>query len=375
MYEMMARADELERQGKSIIHFEIGEPEFDTPANVVEAAIASLQRGETKYCDSFGLLELRQAIAQATKRDYGYMPDINQILVTPGGILIIYLLVRAVADPGDEIIVPDPGFVTYESVINFCGCVPVRVPLREERGFLIDPEEVTAAVTSKTKLIILDTPSNPTGAALDRTTADALANLALERDVYLLSDEVYTKMSYGVTPASPTVVDGCRQRCLLLNGFSKTYAMTGWRLGYGIGPAPVIERMGTLLQVLIGSMPPFVQQGGIAALEGDQAVVNERAAILKTKRDALVAGLNSLPGVNCLVPNGAFYAFPNITSTGMTSEQFCQRMLEDGGVACLPGSRFGPHGQGYVRFCYSLPIEQISEAVERMRRVLTMTKN
>lgn len=374
MYDMMDRACELEQQGKSIIHFEIGEPEFDTPPNVVEAAVASLHRGETKYCDSFGLPELRQAIARATQRDYGYLPDFDQILVTPGGILIIYLLVRAVADPGDEIIVPDPGFVTYESVISFCGCKAVRVPLREERGFRIDPAEVAAAITPKTKLIILDSPSNPTGAALDRATADELARIALERGIYLLSDEVYAKMTYGVAPSSPTTVDACRRRCLMLNGFSKTYSMTGWRLGYGIGPAPVVERMGTLLQVLIGSMPPFVQQAGIAALDGDQAVVAERAAILKTKRDALVAGLNSLPGVSCLAPDGAFYAFPNITGTGMTSEQFCERMLEEVGVACLPGSSFGPHGQGYVRFCYSLPLEQIEDALDRMRRVLAQPK-
>jgi aspartate aminotransferase len=291
-------------------------------------------------------------------------------MVTVGVSQGLDVVARSLLDPGDEVIVPDPGFVTYESVIQFCGCTPVRVPLRESRGFRIDPAEVEAAITPKTKLIIIDSPNNPTGAALDQATATALGQIAARHDVYLLSDEVYAKMCYAEPPASPTVLDRCRSHCVLLNGFSKTYAMTGWRLGYGIGPRAVIDKMGTLLQILVGSMPPFVQMGGKAALEGDQGIVAERVATLKTKRDALVAGLSSLPGVTCLTPPGAFYAFPNIAGTGMDDVRFASLMLEEAGVACLPGSSFGPNGAGYVRFCYSAPIGQIEEAIERMRRTL-----
>lgn len=369
-YKVMARANELEKEGKKIIHLEIGEPDFATPDHITKAGVDSILRGETKYVASAGLRELRGAIAKKTKEMYGFLPSVDQILVTPGGMANIYLLIRAVVNPGDEIIVPSPGFSTYNSVAAFTGAKAVFVPLKEKNGFQPEPRDIEKLVTKKTKLIIIDSPSNPTGAMLNKDRAERLAKLVKKYNLYLLTDEVYNQLSYDRAPYSPAVFDKCKERTIILHGFSKTYAMTGWRVGYSVGPEPVIAKMITILQLMLGSMPPFVQMAALAALEGDQKLIKKRIATYKVRRKAIVEGLNSLPGVSCVMPDGAFYAFPNIKKTRMSSEEFALMALEEAGVALVPGSNFGEYGEGYVRICYSTSMGNIKTAIKNLKDAL-----
>lgn len=359
----------LEREGKRIIHFEIGEPDFDTPKHVVDAAVESLRNGETHYGTTAGLPEFREAVAASTKAMLGFKPSTTQIIAAPG-LSLIYFLLRTIAEPGDEIILPDPGFSPYYSILEFMDLVPVTVPLKEENDFRMDPKDVLKRITEKTKMVLVNSPQNPTGAVMTKTDMDALARIAEEHNVYILSDEVYNSIIYESNFYSPGVSDTCLTRTIILNSFSKAYAMTGWRIGYMIAPEAVIEKMSLLIGNTIYSVPTFIQRAGLSALRGPQDSQRAMVAEYRKRRDLFVSGLNALPGIRCLVPLGAFYVFPNIEGTGMNSREFVELMLDEAGVAFISGSDFGNAGEGYVRGAYCVSLEDIEEGLSRMRSVL-----
>lgn len=372
MFRMLDKVQKLERAGREILHFELGEPNFDTPPNIVEAACKALKEGDTHYTSSMGLYAFREVVQQATQVSRGFKPDIDQILVTPGANAIIYLAVSCLVDPGEEVIVPDPGFPTYYSAIRYCGAVPVPVPLYESNKFRLNPDDLRKRITSKTRLIILNSPSNPTGGVMTPEEIDEVARIAEEHDIYLLSDEIYARMVFqgDVRFHTPAVLDKCRERTIIINGFSKAFAMTGWRLGVAIGPKEVIEKMGLVVQTIVSCVPPFIQQAGIEAIKGDQSAIADMLAEYQRRRDVLVAGLNAIPGIQCVKPEGALYAFPNISGTGMSSEQFADFALEKAGVALLPGDNFGACGAGYVRLCYVNTLGNIERAVEQLAQAM-----
>ncbi len=372
MFKVLAKVQELERAGRDVVHFEIGDPDFDTPPNIVAAAVTALQRGETHYTGSMGLRELREAICWTTEKTRGFRPSLEQVLVTPSANIIIYYAIRCLVNPGDEVIVPDPGFPSYYGAIRFCDAVPVTVPLREENEFRMDPDDVRARITDRTRLIILNSPHNPTGSVMTAAEIDEIAAIAEEYDLFLYSDEVYARMIFEDETyfRSPSSRDRCRERTIVANGFSKAFAMTGWRLGVAIGPEDVIEKMGLLLQTTSSCVSPFVQRAGIEAITGDQSEVLKMMKQYRHRRDVLVERLNAVPGITCLTPGGAFYAFPNITGTGLSSEEFSDLMLDKGGVALLPGTNFGPSGKGFVRLCYAVSLERIEEGVARIAATL-----
>lgn len=372
MFKVLAKVQELERQGRDIVHFEIGDPDFSTPYNIIQATCDSLKNGETHYTSSMGIQEFREAVCQTTQKSRGFTPSIDQVLVTPGANIIIYYAIRCLVNPGDEVIVPDPGFPTYYSAIKFCGAVPVRVPLKEENGFRMDPEDVREKITSKTQLIIMNSPHNPTGAVMTADELEKMAELAEQYDVYLYSDEIYARMNFDDQSvfSSPSIRDKCKKRTIVANGFSKAFAMTGWRLGVAIGPEDVIEKMGLLLQTTSSCVSAFLQKAGIEAIVGDQTEVINMMKEYKERRDLLVSGLNNIPGIKCLQPGGAFYVFPNISGTGLTSEEFTELMLTKAGVALLPGPNFGLFGQGFVRLCYAASKERIQEGIDRIEKTV-----
>ncbi|WP_321429461.1 pyridoxal phosphate-dependent aminotransferase [uncultured Methanolobus sp.] len=372
MFKVLQKVQKREEKGENIIHFEIGDPDFNTPNNIIEAVYRSMKDGFTHYTDSMGMPKFREVVSKATLRSRGFAPSLDQILVTPGANIIIYLAVKCLANPGDEVIVPDPGFPTYYSVLKFCDVVPVRIPLREENKFRMDPDDVRKAITPKTKLIIINSPNNPTGSVMKAGEMDEIFNIAKENDIYLLSDEIYSRMMYDTEERfhSPSMNDACLETTIVANGFSKAFAMTGWRLGVAIGPEDIIEKMGLLVQTLISCTPPFIQHAGIAAIEGEQSEVELMMDEYKARRDFLVAGLNKLPGITCLKNEGAFYVFPNITGTGMNSEEFADFMLKNAKVALLPGTNFGHFGEGYVRLSYATSLENIEKGLKRMNEAL-----
>lgn len=371
MFKVLDKVQELELQGENIIHFEIGDPDFDTPRHIIEAAYSSMKNGETHYTSSMGLYDLRLVACEATSFSRKFTPSIDQVLVTPGANIIIYLGVKCLVNPGEEVIFPDPGFPTYYSAIKLCEAVPVRVPLKEENKFRMNPEDIRNAITTKTRLIIINSPSNPTGSVMTPKELDEVYKIAEENGIYLLSDEIYSRMMYGGTKFhSPSFNDSCKHTTIITNGFSKAFAMTGWRLGVAIGPEEVIEKMGLLVQTLCSCVSPFVQRAGIAAIRGDQTEIRSMMQIYKERRDVLVEGLNKIPGINCLKSEGAFYVFPNITKTGMTSEEFTNFTLDKAKVAILPGTNFGEYGEGYVRLTYATSIENIKEGLRRIHKAL-----
>ena len=372
MFKVLARVQEMEKSGANIIHFEIGDPDFHTPSNIIETACRSLRANETHYTSSMGLRDFRQVIRETTAISRGFMPTMDQVLVTPGANISIYYVVRCLVNPGEEVIIPDPGFPTYTSVLKFCNAVAVPVPLREENQFRMNPDDVRKRITEKTRLIIINSPNNPTGSRMVRSELEAIALIAREHDIYLLSDEVYARLVYESTEIfySPSSVDCCQERTILSNGFSKAFAMTGWRLGSLIGPEDVIAKMGLLLQMTSSCVSPFIQRAGIEAISGDQSESKVMVDEYKKRRNLLVEGLNSLPCVSCLLPEGAFYVFPNISRTGMTSEEFAEVMLNEASVALLPGTNFGSNGEGHVRLCYAVSRDCIVKGIERMRKVL-----
>lgn len=366
MFQLLARVQELQRQGRDIVRFEIGDSSVPAHPHIIEATKRALDAGQVRYTNSQGILELRETVCAFTEKTLGFRPTPEQVMIMPAN-AIVDAVVRCTVDPGEDVIAPDPGFVTYQAVLNYTGIRKVPVVQREEGGrFRIDPREVEAAVTEKTRLIINNSPNNPTGMAMDAKDVEGVYRVAERHDLYLLSDEIYSRLSYDKPHASPGVFDRCRERTIILNGFSKGYCMSGWRLGYAIGPVDVIKKMALLLETIYSCLPPFIQYAGIAALTEHQELIDGYAQSCKHLRDVIVQELNALPGVRCPLPEGAIYAFPNIAGTGMTSPEFCERMLE-AGVAVLPGGGFGAAGEGYVRLCFARPEETIREGCARMR--------
>jgi aspartate aminotransferase len=368
-FEAAARARTLEAEGRDIIHLEIGEPDFDTPANIRQAAKRALDEGWTHYGPPLGQPKLRQAIAQDATLRKGFQADAANVVVTPGAKPIMFFTIMALVDRGDEVIYPNPGFPIYESVINFVGGVPVPIPLREDGDFGLDLALFEQRVSSRTKLIIVNSPENPTGGVLDRGQIERIARLATERDIPVMTDEIYRQFLYEGEFVSFYAQPGVHARSILLDGFSKSYAMTGWRLGYGVMPVELAEHVTRLMVNSNSCTASFVQLAGVAALQGDHTPVTRMVVEFKRRRDLLVDGLNRLPGVTCRRPRGAFYVFPNITATGRPSADVADRLLQEAGVAVLSGAAFGAHGEGYLRISYANSEANLTRALERMRPV------
>ena len=366
-FEVLAKAQELERQGKSVLHFEIGEPDMETPGNIAKAGIRAIQEKKTHYVPSIGLLELRKAVQDEVEKTRGYRPDLEQIIIIPGLKPGIFFSMLATVNPGDEVIYPDPGYPTYGSVTSFLGAKGVLVPLLEENEFRMDPNDIREKITDKTKLIIVNSPQNPTGSVMTKSEMEDIAELAEEYDVYVVSDEIYSKMTYDTSHYTPTARDEAKERTVLLDGFSKYYAMTGWRLGYMVVSRKMAERLQDFLVSAVSCTAAFTQWAGVEALTGDQSFIPDMMARFKEKRDSIVEGLNSIPQFSCQAPKGAFYAFSNIIETGMTAQECADHLLNNAGVATLPGTAFGPYGEGYLRFSYATTLENIDAAVERIK--------
>jgi aspartate aminotransferase len=368
-FEVLARAKALERQGKEIVHLEIGEPDFDTPVHIRDAAKRALDAGATHYGPSAGLPELREAIARHVSESRGISVSPDQVVVTPGAKPIMFFTIMALVGEGDEVLYPNPGFPIYESVINFVGGRAVGVPLHEATGFNFDMEFFERHLSARTKLIIINSPQNPTGGVLERAQIQRIAAVARERDIPVLADEIYRHFLYDGEFVSILREPGMAERTILLDGFSKSYAMTGWRLGYGVMPVPLAEHVTRLMVNSASCTASFVQLAGVAALEGEQACVGRMVAEFRRRRDLIVDGLNKLPGVKCALPRGAFYVFPNITGTGRPSAEIAKRLLDEAGVAVLGGTAFGAHGEGYLRLSYANSEANLRRALERMEPV------
>jgi aspartate/methionine/tyrosine aminotransferase len=369
-FEVLARAKALERQGKEIVHLEIGEPDFDTPEHIREAAKRALDAGATHYGPSAGLPELRAAIAKHISETRGIAVSPDEVVVTPGAKPIMFFTILALVNRGDEVVYPNPGFPIYESVINFVGGVPVPIPLLEETGFGFDLDLFERRVSTKTKLIIINSPQNPTGGVLERRDIERIAEIARAFRVPVLSDEIYRQFLYDGEFFSIASLPGMKEHTIILDGFSKSYAMTGWRLGYGVMPAPLAEHLTRLMVNSASCTATFVQLAGIAALEGDQTPVTRMVAEFKRRRDIVVEGLRRLPGVSCRSPRGAFYVFPNVTKLGRKSGEVADRLMQEAGVAILPGTAFGEHGEGYLRLSYANSEANLRKALDRMAPVL-----
>ena len=365
-FEVLVKARALEAQGRDVIHLEIGEPDFDTPGHIVEAAKSALDEGYTHYGPSAGLPELREAIAEDVAKTRGLSFKAEQIVVTPGAKPIMFFVVMALAQAGDEVIYPNPGFPIYESVIRFVGAKPVPIALREERNFSLDVNELRDLVTDQTRLIIINSPQNPTGGILPLEDLQAIAEVASQRGIPVLADEIYSRMLYEGEFHSIATCAGMQDLVVILDGFSKTYAMTGWRLGYGVMPEPLAAHVTRLMTNSNSCTASFTQRAALAALQGPQAPVDTMMAEFRRRRDMFVDGLNAIEGLTCAMPSGAFYAFPNATAITQSSQQLADYLLQEGGVAALAGRDFGVHGEGYIRFSYANSIENLGTALERI---------
>lgn len=366
-FEVLAKAQELERQGKSILHFEIGEPDMETPDNIAQAGIRAIQDKKTHYVPSIGILELRKAVQDEVENTRGYRPDLEQVIVTPGLKPGIFFSMLAIVNPGDEVIYQDPGYPTYGSVTSFLGAKGVLVPLLEENEFRMNPNDIKDRITKRTKLIIINSPQNPTGSVMIKSELEEIAEIAEAQDIYIISDEIYSKMTYETKHYTPTSRDEAKERTVLLDGFSKYFAMTGWRLGYMVVPLKMAERLRDFLVSAVSCTAAFTQWAGVEALTGDQQFITNMMTRFKKKRDSIVGGLNSISGFKCLVPKGAFYAFPRIKETGMSSQECADHLLYKAGVAALPGTAFGPNGEGYLRFSYATTLENIDIAMDKIK--------
>jgi len=368
-FEVLAKARALEKQGKNIVHLEIGQPDFPTPAHVVEAGKRALDQGWTGYGPTAGFPEFREMIAAYVSRTRSISVGADNVCVVPGGKPIMFFTMMAMLEPGDEVIYPNPGFPIYESVVDFLGARAVPMPLIESRGFSFDLDVFASKLTSRTKMVVLNSPANPTGGVIPREDLARIAELLRDRDVLILSDEIYSRIFYGEPPQSITQFDGMLEKTVILDGFSKTYSMTGWRLGYGVMPQWLADAVNLLMVNSNSCTASFTQRAGMAALEGPQDCVDAMVGEFRTRRDAIVAGLNGLPGFTCKSPSGAFYAFPNITGTGLSSKALADLLLYEAGVSCLSGTAFGAHGEGYLRFSYANSLANIQEALTRIAKV------
>jgi aspartate/methionine/tyrosine aminotransferase len=365
-FEVLNRARALEKQGKEIIHLEIGEPDFDTPSNVVEAGVDALRKGWTHYGPSAGLPELRQTIADYVSRTRKVPVSSDEVVVVPGGKPIIFFTILALIESGDEVLYPNPGFPIYESMVNYSVGKGIPIPLREERDFSVDVRELASLITDHTRLIILNSPHNPTGGVLTRKDIFEIAEAIGDRNILVLSDEIYSRLIYDGEHFSIMSVPGFKDRTILLDGFSKTYAMTGWRLGYGVMRADLASQIAKLVTNANSCTASFTQMAGIEALRGDQSSVDKMSNEFRRRRDAFVAGLNKIKGFSCRMPKGAFYTFPNITKTGWSSKKLADALLEQAGVAALAGTAFGAYGEGYLRFSVANSLENLNKALARI---------
>ncbi|XOV93182.1 MAG: pyridoxal phosphate-dependent aminotransferase [Bacteroidota bacterium] len=370
-FSVLARAKYLESQGKEVIHLEIGQPDFDTPQNIKDAAIRALQEGKTGYCPTPGINELREAIARETAQTRNVKVDPEQVVITPGAKPIMFFTILALVNEGDEVMYPNPGFPIYESLLHFVKAKAIPYPLREEKGFSFDIEEFRSLVTNKTKLIILNSPQNPTGGILPIEDLEAVAKISAERNIAVLSDEIYRRLIYDQPFHSIASVGDMMDRTIILDGFSKTFAMTGWRLGYGVMNVDLAKKI-ELLQVNSNSCAPtFTQYGGIEALEEDQTAIDEMVAAFRKRREVIVAGLNQIDGLSCITPQGAFYAFPNVKKLNIQPQKLADLLLDQYGVALLNGSSFGQYGTGYLRLSYANSIENINKALDKIQQAIT----
>jgi aspartate aminotransferase len=368
-FEVLAKAQALEKQGKHIIHLEIGTPDFPTPKHVVEAGKKALDDGFTKYGPTAGLLDFRETIADHINKTRNVKVDADRICVVPGGKPIMFFTMMALLEEGDEVVYPNPSFPIYESLIDFLGAKRKPVPLIEEKGFGFDLNVFKSQLTDKTKLVILNSPANPTGGVISKEDLKQIADMLRDRDVTILSDEIYCQIYYGQKPASITNFEGMIDKTVILDGFSKTYSMTGWRLGYGVFPKKLVDAINLLMVNSNSCTATFTQKAGLAALTGPQDDVANMVAEFHRRRDAIVKNLNDVPGFSCATPEGAFYAFPNVKKTGMSSKDMADLLLNEAGVACLNGAAFGEYGDGYLRFSYANSLENILEAIKRIKSV------
>jgi aspartate aminotransferase len=365
-FEVLVKARALEAKGRDIVHLEIGEPDFDTPGNIIEAATDALHKGFTHYGPSPGLPELRETIADYVSQTRRINVTPEEVVVVPGGKPIIFFSILALAEDGDEVIYPNPGFPIYESMINYVGAKPVPIQLREELDFRLDVDELSRLINDHTKLIILNSPQNPTGGVLGKKDIEAIAEVIGDRDTMVLTDEIYSRLIFEGEHHSIMSIDGMKERCILLDGFSKTYAMTGWRMGYGVMRTDLATHVARLMTNSNSCTASFSQVAGIEALRGPQDSVEKMCAEFKKRRDVMVTGLNEIKGVSCLLPKGAFYVFPNIKETGWRSKKLADALLEEAGVAALSGTAFGGFGEGYLRFSVANSIENIEKAIDRV---------
>ncbi|WP_328520174.1 pyridoxal phosphate-dependent aminotransferase [Kribbella sp. NBC_00359] len=363
-FEVLAKAKALEASGREVVHLEIGEPDFDTPEHVIAAAQQALDKGFTHYVPAPGIPELRTAVTEFLERTGRMTTSPDRVLITPGAKPIMFFTIMALCEEGDEVLYPDPGFPMYASIAAFAGAKPVPVPLREENGFVIDPDELRSLVTDRTKLLILNSPHNPCGSASTPEQLRAIAEIAIEHDLVVLSDEVYWALRYDGDHHSVLDLDGMAERTVLLDGWSKTFAMTGWRLGFGVFPQPLVEPVTRLLINSVSCTSAFSQYAAIAALEGPWDGVDRMLAAFRERREVIVSGLNAVPGVSCVEPGGAFYAFPNISELGLAAATLADRLLDEAGVACLPGTSFGGYGENHLRFSYANSVDNIRRALD-----------
>ncbi len=369
-FEVLVKARALEAQGKHIVHLEIGEPDFDTPANISESAIKALREGWTHYGPSPGLPDLRSAIAEYVSKTRNIDVHPDEVVVTPGGKPIIFFPILALIDPGDEVIYPNPGFPIYESMINFVGGKAVPLKISEEKNFTFDINELKSKISSKTKLVIINSPANPTGGVFSKQDIQDIVDIVKQYNCYIMSDEIYSRIMYGYEHHSIASLPGMKERTIILDGFSKTYAMTGWRAGYGVMPRDLAGMVSKLQTNSNSCVNSFVQRACIDALKGPQDSVEAMVKEFQKRRDFIVDGLNKIKGFSCKKPLGAFYVFPNITGTGMDSKKLADYLLNEGGVAALSGTAFGEFGQGYLRFSYANSVENIAMALERITKAM-----
>jgi len=367
----LAKANQMEAEGRNMIRFEIGQPDFATPDHVTAAAIQALNEGFTRYVPTDGIPDLKEAIQHDIEKTRGFTPDLDQIMVLPGAKPGLFFGIMATVCRGDEVIYQNPFYFTYDSMIGFLGAKKAQIPLYEEDEFRMTPEHVQERISDETKLILLNSPQNPTGGVLTRRDIESIAQMAQDHDCYVLSDEIYSKMLYdGLKHYSPAYIDECRQRTMIVDGFSKAYAMTGWRLGYIIAPKEIIHKIDLLFADVASCTTSFVQKAGIEALTNGDAFVDEVMKHFSERRKAIVSGLNEVPGFSCIYPKGAFYAFPNIKKTGMSSEEVANYMIEEAGVCLLPGTAFGSQGEGFLRISYASSLESIHEGIRRMKEAM-----
>ena len=373
MFQILATAKQFEKEGKNVIHFEIGDPDFNTPENIKEALFDAVKSNNTHYTVSQGLEEFREQASKNIFFSRGFLPNVDQVLVTPGANIQIYLTILVLTNPGDEVIITDPCFVSYSSIIKLCNLKETRITLHESNNFSINLDELKKKITNKTKLIILNSPNNPTGSILSKDEVTSIYNLAEQKDIYILSDEVYGRMVYDKGKFySPSSIDHCEKRVIVAHSFSKSYAMTGWRIGGLMGPKEFIARATLVLETITSCVSPFIQIAAIEAMKGSQNEIDIMMHEFRSRRDLLVKGLNAIDGIYCVNPEGAFYAFPNISKLGLTSIEFSDFLLKHFYVATCPGTFFGKSSVNNVRFCYATSEKNIIEALDRIRNAVSL---